>query len=87
MKKLYFLFFVLAFFGCKGKDWKYKIRGEVEAKVKTTEWPLAPRYETKKRKAFWYTDEYRITNDTLVITNSDGSEWKIAPPYEIDSIK
>ena len=81
------MLFSLTFFACKGKQWKYRIQGEVEARVKETEWPQAPRYSVKKRVAIWYTDEYQIVNDTVVITNSNGSSWKIAKPYKIDSLK
>jgi hypothetical protein len=37
----------------------------------------------KSSPAIWCTDEFEVKRDTIIITNSDSSQWRIAPPYRI----
>lgn len=49
---------------------RYSVHGLVEVKG-------------KRLPAIWYTDTFEVIRDTIVITNSDSSQWRIAPPYTI----
>jgi len=63
----------LAFASCTGKNYEYRIDGTVETKQGT-------------RPAIWYTDTFEYSNDTLVILNSNGSKFKVVPPYTINRL-
>jgi uncharacterized protein YcfL len=52
------------------KEMKYSIHGNVE-------------YRGQSRPAIWITDTFEVHHDTIVITNSDSSQWRIAPPYTV----
>lgn len=66
---------------CNGKriDYRYRIEGRVRTSVKAE--------DTTWHSAIWVTDTFRVSNDTIIITNSDSSKWRIAPPYSIHNIK
>jgi hypothetical protein len=81
MKKIYFITLAVLFFSCKGKqerkpliNFKYKIEGEVTVK-------------DRKHPAIWMTDTFDLKDDSIIITNSDKSTYRIAPPYKIYRIK
>lgn len=82
MKRIYFLLLVALFFSCKGKknqvshriDYRYRIKGEVTVKG-------------KPHPAIWMTDTFDIKEDSIIITNSDNSTYRIGPPYQVYSIK
>jgi hypothetical protein len=52
------------------EELKYEIHGNVE-------------YRGQTRPAIWITDTFEVHHDTIVITNSDSSQWRIAPPYTV----
>jgi hypothetical protein len=68
-------------FSCRQKtiDYRYRIHGQVRMSTNPKDSLFHP--------AIWMTDTFRIVNDTLIITNSDSSQWRVAPPYKIESIK
>jgi hypothetical protein len=59
---------------CHQIEFKYKITGTVDTK-------------NGKHDAIWYTDTILKSGDTAVIVNSNGTLWKIAPPYEVTELK
>lgn len=83
MKKLIFILAVVLFFSCESKEFKYKIEGEILSLTRTSQWPEKPKYDTIVRKAYWYTDTFEVANDTVIIRNSNGTNFRIAPPYVI----
>jgi hypothetical protein len=58
----------------KTVEHRWKIEGQVPWKDST-------------HAAIWLTDTFEMHNDTVVITNSDSSQWRIAPPYKMTRIK
>jgi hypothetical protein len=63
----------LALASCTGKNYEYRIDGTVKTKDGT-------------RSAIWYTDTILYSHDTAVIVNSNGTVWKIEPPYTINRL-
>jgi hypothetical protein len=81
--RLFFIGLILtiAMFTCtscetnqKQIHYRYRIEGQVPWKGTT-------------HAAVWLTDTFVNRNDTLIITNSDSSQWRIAPPYTITEIR
>jgi hypothetical protein len=67
---------------CKrGKTIEYRWRIHGHVRMSTD-----PR-DTTTHPAIWLTDTFEMHNDTVVITNSDSSQWRIAPPYKMTRIK
>jgi hypothetical protein len=60
-------------------DYRWRIRGHVRMSTDSN--------DTTTHPAIWMTDTFRIVRDTLIITNSDSSQWRVAPPYQIDRLK
>lgn len=75
MKQIKIIAFLsaLALASCAGKNYEYRIDGTVNTKEGA-------------RPAIWYTDTFEYSHDTLVILNSNGSKWKVAPPYTVNRL-
>ena len=65
---------ILLLAACETKRYRYQITGTVLTK-------------SGEHAAIWYTDTILYSHDTAVIVNSNGTTWKIAPPYTITELK
>ena len=73
MKKLMFII-LLGLTSCMMKEYKYEIHGKVYI---PTSGP------NPMHDAIWYTDTISFDGDTAYYFNSDGSEVRILPPYNL----
>jgi hypothetical protein len=70
---------------CKGKDYKYKIEGNVLSRKSYTYVPNDVKYP---HPAIAYTDTiYGQNKDSVWYYNSDGSKLTLLSPYKIYKIK
>ena len=75
MKKLFkLLFLTLILTACNKKEYRYEIRGRVYIPTSGTN----PMHD-----AIWYTDTINFDGHTIFYYNSDGSQVRINPPYNI----
>jgi hypothetical protein len=72
MKKL--LLITLLLTSCVGKKYKYEIRGKIY---------IPSNGITNMHDAIWYTDTIEFRGDTIYYFNSDGSQVRITPPYNL----
>jgi len=82
--------FSLLLFGCKGKDYKYKIEGNVMVNHKSYSYvPNEPTgFSRYPKPAIAYTDTiYGQNKDSIWYYNSDGSKLTLLAPYKIYKIK
>jgi hypothetical protein len=89
MKLIKVLFVSLFLFSCKGKDYKYKIEGNVMATNPKPYTYLQSEDTTKSlRPAIAYTDTiYGQNKDSIWYYNSDGSKLTLLSPYKVYKIK
>jgi hypothetical protein len=70
MKIIYSIVLMLTLLSCNQKNYKYEIRGNVMTK-------------NGHSPAVFYTDSISYDGDTLFYTNSDNTEVRIYPPYNL----
>ena len=88
MKKILFLSAVILFYSCNGKEYKYKIEGQIPILVeRQTDWNEINVIE-ELRPAIAYTDTiYGRNNDSIWYYNTDGSKLTIFKPYKVYLLK
>lgn len=69
---------LVIFFSCSKKKYRYEIHGKVYVPTSG----LNPMHD-----AIWFTDTIGFDGDTIYYFNSDGSEVRIIPPYQIVDYK
>lgn len=87
--KITILLLTIILFSCKGKDYKYKIEGNVMVK-KQKPYTYVPNEDTTEytHPAVAYTDTIHGYNeDSIWYYNSDGSKLTLLAPYKIYKIK
>jgi hypothetical protein len=89
LSKISFFLLTVVIFSCKGKDYKYKIEGNIMATNPKPYTYLTTVDTTKSlRPAIAYTDTiYGQNKDSIWYYNSDGSKLTLLAPYEIYKIK
>ncbi len=89
LSKISFLILTIVLFSCKGKDYKYKIEGNVMATNPKPYTYLQSEDTTKSlRSAIAYTDTiYGKNKDSIWYYNSDGSKLTLLAPYRIYELK
>jgi hypothetical protein len=89
LSKISFLILTIVLFSCKGKDYKYKIEGNVMATNPKPYTYLQSEDTTKSlRSAIAYTDTiYGQNKDSIWYYNSDGSKLTLLAPYRIYELK
>jgi hypothetical protein len=89
MKKVFYVSVLsILFLSCKGKEYKYKIEGQVPVRVeKQVDWNEINVTE-ELRPAIAYTDTIAgQTEDSIWYYNSDGSKLTIFKPYRVTEVK
>jgi|LakMenE18May11ns_1017448.scaffolds.fasta_scaffold9078446_2 hypothetical protein len=89
LSKITFFLLTIILFSCKGKDYKYKIEGNIMA-TNPKPYTYLPTEDTTKslRPAIAYTDTiYGYNEDSIWYYNSDGSKLTLLAPYKIYKIK
>ena len=89
MKKVFYVSVLsILFLSCKGKDYKYKIEGQVPVMVeRQVDWNEL-NVTQELRPAIAYTDTIAgQTKDSIWYYNSDGSKLTIFKPYRVTEVK
>lgn len=90
MKNIIFALLTVFLFSCKGKEYKYKIEGNVMVNHKSFSYvPNEPTgFSRYPKPAIAYTDTiYGQNKDSIWYYNSDGSKLTLLAPYKIYKIK
>jgi hypothetical protein len=90
MKNIIFALLTVFLFSCKGKEYKYKIEGNVMVNHKSFSYvPNEPTgFSRYPKPAIAYTDSiYGQNKDSIWYYNSDGSKLTLLAPYKIYKIK
>ena len=89
MKKVFYAAVLsVLFLSCKGKNYKYKIEGQVPIMIeRQVDWNEV-NVTQELRPAIAYTDTiHGMNKDSIWYYNTDGSKLTIYKPYRVSSLK
>lgn len=87
MKNIIFVLLSVFLFSCKGKEYKYKIEGNVVVDHKS--YTYTPNQDSTKylHPAVAYTDTiYGQNKDSIWYYNTNGSKMTILAPYKVSTL-
>lgn len=88
MKIVYAIGLSILFFSCKGKEYKYRIEGQVVTRIERQVDLTEINVTEELRPAIAYTDTiYGQNEDSIWYYNSDGSKLTLLKPYSVFIIK